>query len=246
MARDQTLPYVGSMKKLLAMVLAGVVAGLSPSASTADSPVVLVELFTSQGCSSCPPADKNLAALAARDDVLALSLHVDYWDYLGWRDTFGRAEHTKRQVSYRDLMGARVIYTPQVIVHGLHDVPGHNGDAIDAAITQARTNDETSRISLVSEAGMLKAVLETNKSPSKCTLWMATYSKSETVQIQRGENAGRSITYHNVVNKLMRVGSWDGTSQRIAMPQPAAGEGIAVWLQDDRTGRVISARFHEN
>lgn len=244
MARDPWLTYYLLMKKLLAPALAALC--LLTANANADDNVVLVELFTSQGCSSCPPADKNLAALAERDDVIALSLHVTYWDYLGWRDTFGRDEHTKRQVAYRDAMGARVIYTPQVIVHGTTDVPGHRGEAIDRAIDAARTAPTAASLSIVNQGGMVKAVLTQAELSEKCTVWMASYSKSQTVQIKRGENAGRKITYHNVVTKLMRVGTWDGSPEQVALPSPGEGEGIAVWLQDDRTGRVLAARFIEN
>ena len=233
------------MKKLLAFLTAAVLVALPASQVRADASVVLVELFTSQGCSSCPPADRNLAELAKRKDVLALSLHVDYWDYLGWRDTFGQEAHTRRQIAYRDLMGARVIYTPQVIVHGSLDVPGHRAKAIETAIARARLDGERVDMRIVDDGGMLMAVIGKKADPSKCTLWIAAYHQARKVAIERGENAGRSITYHNVVKQLMRVGSWDGTAQKIALPSPAAGEGVAVWLQDDRTGRVLIARFLE-
>lgn len=233
------------MKTLLAAILTVLLTVWPDPDAHADMPVVLVELFTSQGCSSCPPADLNLARLAERTDVLALSLHVDYWDYLGWRDTFGQQAHTKRQMVYRDLMGARVIYTPQVIVHGAQDVPGHRVKALDAAIARARDGSDTARLAIVTERGMLKAVIEAADEPERCTLWIATYEQSRTVEIKRGENAGRSITYHNVVKQLMRVGSWDGTAQKLALPQPGAGQGVAVWLQDDGTGHVLAVRFVE-
>lgn len=233
------------MRKLLATILTVALTGWSALPARADSAVVLVELFTSQGCSSCPPADRNLAVLARRDDVLALSLHIDYWDYLGWRDTFGQAAHTARQMAYRDLMGARVIYTPQIIVQGTRDVPGHRAKAVEAAIAQARAADEPARLEIVTEGGMLKAVIEAAKPPADCTLWIATYDIARTVQIKRGENAGQSITYHNVVRELMRVGTWDGTTQKLALPQPGKDQGVGVWLQEDRTGRVLTVRFVE-
>ena len=223
------------MKTLLAIAATTLVLLSAPSARAGDN-VVLIELFTSQGCSSCPPADRNLALLAERDDVVALSLHVDYWDYLGWRDTFGRPEHTQRQFAYRAFLGTRVVYTPQVIVQGTWDVPGHKASAIDAAISQAREQSEPARLDLVTEDGMLKAVLAETQMPERCTVWIATYDQAQTVRIRRGENAGETITYHNVVNKLMRVGSWNGSAQSISLPQPGRGEGVAVWLQDDRDG----------
>ena len=233
------------MKKLLVLAATALALTLSAPQARAGDSVVLIELFTSQGCSSCPPADRNIAALAERSDVIALSLHVDYWDYLGWRDTFGRPEHTQRQFAYRDLLGTRVVYTPQVVVQGARDVPGHKTAAIDAAIAEALAMPEPARLDLVTEDGMLHAMLAETPMPERCTVWIATYDQARTVRIRRGENAGKTITYHNVVNKLMRVGSWNGSAQQISLPQPAAGEGVAVWLQDDRSGRVLAARFVE-
>ena len=234
------------MKKLLVSVLPALALVLSAPAARAGDNVVLVELFTSQGCSSCPPADRNLAALSDRDDVIALSMHVDYWDYLGWRDTFGRPEHTQRQFAYRDLMGTRVVYTPQMVVNGVRDVPGHRIELVETAIAEALERPAQAALEIVTDHGMLKAVLDGAAAPERCTVWIASYDLRETVLIRRGENAGKTFTYHNVVTKLMRVGSWDGTTQQIALPQPDIGEGIAVWLQDDRTGQVLAARFVEN
>lgn len=233
------------MKKLLVSLLPALALSLAAPAAGAGENAVLVELFTSQGCSSCPPADRNLAALADREDVIALSLHVDYWDYLGWRDTFGRAEHTQRQFAYRDLMGNRVVYTPQMIVNGVRDVPGYRSKLLETAIAEALGETPRAALEIVAEGGMLKAVLDAASAPERCTVWIASYDRQEKVTIRRGENAGKTITYHNVVTKLMRVGTWDGTTQQIALPQPGAGEGIAVWLQDDRTGQVLAARFVE-
>ena len=206
--------------------------------------VVMVELFTSQGCSSCPPADRTLADLTKRSDVLALSLHVDYWDYLGWRDTFARPEHTRRQIRYRDAMGARVIYTPQMIVNGRQDVPGYREDLIAEAITEAQSVPRVASIVIAKSDGMLVAHVDAGGLSTKCTIWAAAYDQSATVDIARGENAGRQITYHNIVEKLMKVGPWsDAGPNKIALPQPEAGKGIAVWLQNDQTGEVIAASF---
>ena len=237
--------YKHAMKKLLHPILTALLlAGTAPAALAADN-VVLVELFTSQGCSSCPPADEALGALAERDDVLALSLHVDYWDYLGWRDTFGSPAHTQRQKAYRDYMNARVIYTPQVVVQGEHDVLGSRPDLIDTAISRSAGATPPTSIAIREDGGMLKAALSVSTQPRPCTIWIASYDRAKTVAIQRGENAGRSITYHNVVQNLMRVGAWKGTSvQDIALPQPAPGTGVAIWVQDDATGRIITASFH--
>ena len=238
--------YVGGMKKLLlASALTALLAAGPTQADAADN-VVLIELFTSQGCSSCPPADKNLADMAGREDVLPLSMHVDYWDYLGWRDTFGSRAHTERQYEYRRLMGARVVYTPQMIVQGQMDVPGYQPALIEQAVQRAASKGPAADISIGETSGMLKATITPRHDMGNCTIWVASYDKTAEVEIERGENAGRTITYHNVVDKLMRVGPWQGSVQAIDLPTPAAGEGMAVWLQDNDTGAVMAASFIEN
>ncbi|MEM9060843.1 MAG: DUF1223 domain-containing protein [Pseudomonadota bacterium] len=232
------------MKTLLQSltILVATVIGTSPALAADD--VVMVELFTSQGCSSCPPADANLGQLAEREDVLALSMHVDYWDYLGWRDTFGRREHTARQMNYRDYMGARVIYTPQMVVHGRFDVPGYNPDAITEAIGSAYRLSRTASIAIKQDNGMVKAQISSGPESDPATIWMASFARKAEVRIERGENTGRAITYHNIVEKLMRVGQWAaGETQEIMMPQPEPGSGVAIWLQSDRTGEILTASY---
>ena len=247
MAETLGRAYCDDMKMLLRTILTATLFGVTASsASQAGDNAVLVELFTSQGCSSCPPADRNLGDLAGREDVLPLSLHVDYWDYLGWRDTFASRAHTERQYAYRELLGARVVYTPQIIVHGTADVPGYRPDLIGQAIEAAGSAPRKAGIAISTGGGMLKAAIRVNGPTRPCTIWMATYRVEASVAIERGENAGRTITYHNVVEKLMRVGPWQGgTEQSLDLPQPRPGEGVAIWLQDDATGQVLSASFHE-
>lgn len=245
--------YYPAMTKLLACILTGTFFAVATAAHAEDSKasdgarsVVMVELFTSQGCSSCPPADANLAKLARRDNVLVLSMHVDYWDYLGWRDTFGRPENTRRQFMYRDAMGARVVYTPQAIVQGTFDVHGGRMESLNAAIEEARTLPGSATLKIDQTAGMLTVLLGPETDIVPCTVWIAAYDREASVKITRGENAGKTLDYHNVVSKLMRVGHWDGSEHELSLPQPGKGEGIAVWLQDDRTGRVLSVAFVEN
>lgn len=209
--------------------------------------VVMVELFTSQGCSSCPPADEKLAQLADRGDVLALSLHVDYWDYLGWKDTFAKSEHTERQAEYRDRLGDRVLFTPQIVVNGRRSVPGYKRAMIDAAIAAAGKAPSAAEINIDSSDGMLHADIATRGPRGAATIWVASYERTATVAVERGENAGHSFTYRNVVEKLMKVGPLsDSGPSTFPLPQPGPGEGIAVWLQDDRSGRILAASYHEH
>jgi len=238
--------YVTGMRNLLASMLGVAVLALAPTPSSAADNVVLVELFTSQGCSSCPPADKNLGDLADLDGVLGLSMHVDYWDYLGWRDTFARRKHTDRQFAYRDYMGARVVYTPQMIVHGTNDVPGYRPAMIKSTIQDILSADRGASIKIGDDGGMLKATITADAAGQPRTIFIATYTKAATVNIKRGENAGRAITYHNIVDELMTVGPWQGPdSQSVSLPKPNAGGGTAIWLQEDQTGRILAASYIE-
>jgi len=230
------------LHSILAPLLFVSVAG----AAGAEDNVVMVELFTSQGCSSCPPADETLADLADREDVLGLSLHVDYWNYLGWKDTFAQAEHTARQAEYRDKLGSRVLFTPQIVVDGTRSVPGYKRSMIDSAIAQAAEMPDPASIRIGTEDGMLHAEIVSEGALGACTIWVASYDQAAKVAIDRGENAGRTFTYRNVVDKLMKVGPWQGNSaERFPLPQPGPGEGIAIWLQDDRSGRVLATSFFE-
>jgi hypothetical protein len=231
-------PLRSILAPLLVLALAG-------AASAADN-VVLVELFTSQGCSSCPPADETLAELADRQEVLALSMHVDYWNYLGWEDTFAQTEHTARQTEYRNRLGGKVLFTPQMIIDGSRSVPGYKRAMIDAAIAQAAKTPHPADIDIVSDDSMLYARITSDGGHGPSTIWVASYEDAATVEIERGENAGRTFTYRNVVEKLMKVGPWNaGVPERFPLPQPGPGEGIAVWLQEDRTGRILAVDYVE-
>ena len=208
---------------------------------------MVVELFTSQGCSSCPPADRLLAQLAEREDVIALSLHVDYWDYLGWQDTFADPKFTERQHAYRDAWSKNVVYTPQMVVNGARDVPATDGRAVTAAIAEARSPAPLLEVSIEPEGGMLKCRIAPGPEPVTGTVWIAKYKMSATVQIARGENAGRTMTYHNVVTSLMRMGQWQGSeAEEVEMPHPEPGEGVAVWIQDGPAGPILAAAKVEN
>ena len=143
---------------LAALGIAGV--ALSAPVAQAGGNVAVVELYTSQGCKSCPPADDVLAQLSGRDDVIALSLHVDYWDYLGWRDTFAKNQFTQRQAAYRDAWRKSVVYTPQMVVQGRHDVMGSRADDLAAAIDAALRIEPPVKVTIERHGGMLKCRIE--------------------------------------------------------------------------------------
>lgn len=243
------LTAMQAMRKILLSAAAtlGLVAAIPAGSAAAGEAPVLVELYTSQGCSSCPPADATLARLARRDDVVALSLHVDYWDYLGWRDTFGQRQFAERQHAYRAAWGKRVVYTPQMIVQGRSDVSGLQAGALDDAVRSARGGDPVVQVRFEPHEDKLLCVIAPVAGAVSGTVWVAKYTLEATVAIERGENAGRSITYRNVVTSLNRFGDWSGGDPEIyPMPMPDPGEGVAVWLQQGDSGPVLAVAKTEN
>lgn len=239
-ARARLAPRLAAALAALALSL-----GFAPGAQAGDEAqgAVVVELFTSQGCSSCPPADELLAELAARPDVIALSLHVDYWDYLGWADAFAMPGFTRRQAAYGAAAGARSVYTPQMIVDGGARVVGSQRAKVIAAIEAAARAPRAARISLSRMDERLEVRIIPLKSPAPAgLLWFVTYHTPAPVEIKRGENAGREIVYHNVARSWMKLGKWDGRSEAAySAPAPAEDTGVAVILQEGKVGPVIAA-----
>lgn len=211
-------------------------------AAEPSEPVVVVELFTSQGCSSCPPADDLLAQLSGQAQVAALALHVDYWDYLGWKDGFADPQFTERQKAYARAEGSRMIYTPQIIVGGVHRVEGNKpGDVLTAvsahlaspdpvALTLERVGDGV-RISAEPMAGV--------DGPFRVQL--VRYDPEQTVEIRAGENAGRTVTYRNIVTDWQTLGDWSGaTPLRLDVPVPDGGP-VVVILQHVGPAEIVAA-----
>ncbi len=224
--------------------LAALVFAVSAVQRAAADPVV-VELYTSQGCSACPPADELLDELADRDDVIALSLHVDYWDYLGWRDIHARKEFTKRQMAYRDSVGARSLYTPQMVVQGAAQLVGSRRDEVNAAISRAESHEDGAQVVLRPVDGMMKIEAEiTPLGPADgpCSIWLVSYETPPPMEIEGGENAGQTIVYRNVVRSWMRMGMWDGARPvRFTAPVPEGAKGLAVILQSGKVGPIVGA-----
>ncbi len=231
---------------------AGVIAGIAASMPASAEPKALVELFTSQGCSSCVSADAYFADLAKRDDIVAISLHVDYWDYLGWRDTFGDAAYTARQRSYAAAHGTRRVYTPQIVVNGVAGHVGSNRSSIEAAIEESslpvpvtmRHGDGTVEIEVAARP-------DTSANPA--TIRLVLLTSEAKVAIARGENAGRTIGYYNIVRELRPIGMWGGQSVSITLPEDEImADGVdscAIIVQEDLPegpGRVIGAAVLHN
>jgi hypothetical protein len=208
-------------------------------------PPVVVELFTSQGCSSCPPADEFLGELAARGDVLALSFHVDYWNYIGWEDPFSMPEATERQRGYRHALGLRVAYTPQMVIDGRSDAVGSNRGAVEAAITAAAANVHVA-VAFAGDAGTGYSVrLPETALDAPATVWLVLYDRSHETAVKRGENTGRTIRNSNVVRELIELARWDGAATEIPLdiaPELTAGrDACAVIVQQDDAGPVLGA-----
>jgi len=230
------------MRHLIYGLLAGC-AALAVPLHAADRPVV-VELFTSQGCSSCPPADRFFEQLAARDDVLALSLHVDYWDYIGWEDTFGRPAHTARQRGYAAAAGRKMVYTPQMIVNGADHLVGSRyrdvTDVIDEHLAQPGDNGLQLAVRRADGQVQIEARSERPRE-MPLVVYLARYIPEATVAIARGENAGKTITYRNIVTELAEVARWDTRGPLAVEIDWPEGAPLAVLLQYPDHGTIEAA-----
>lgn len=224
----------------LALVLAALALFASAAPAAAGTRAV-VELFTSQGCNSCPPADALLAKYAARDDVLALSFNVDIWDRLGWKDTLASHENTERQRAYAVSRGDGNVYTPQVVIDGREHAVGSDERAIEAAIA-SQANQLTVPVTMTpsDDAVTVSIGAAPGSDTPHATLWVVMYDRSDTVAIDHGENSGRTITYSNVVRKLRPVAMWKGEAMTIDLPRSemerAGVRRCAVLLQTEREG----------
>lgn len=234
----------------LALALAtGLIAAMPEYAQAGETRPVVVELYTSQGCSSCPPADALLAELARDPGVLALSFHVDYWDYIGWKDPFAAAAYTQRQRDYAATLGLRYVYTPQMVIDGKHDVVGSNRSAVMKAIERARTSAPQVAVSLDSTEGG-RAVLSAGAAPAEAaTVWLIAFDDGHDTEVARGENRGRALHNSNVVRELTELGRWSGEAETFALDfakAKAEGRGgCAVIVQQGSGGPIIGAAVYD-
>ncbi|MEM9425772.1 MAG: DUF1223 domain-containing protein [Pseudomonadota bacterium] len=203
--------------------------------------VVVVELFTSQGCSSCPPADRLLGELAEEDNIIALGFHVDYWDYLGWKDEFASPEHTKRQRAYAHAIGERTIYTPQMVIGGQTHVVGSRGMKVAKAIQKHAGRAMPVTVRLERNGGTVTVQASSREAVPNVVVQLATFSPEETVDIRRGENRGKTLTYHNVVRKIAPIGTWDGKGTFRATANVAGNAPVVVLIQSGRGGAILGA-----
>lgn len=213
----------------------------SASASAGNS--VVVELYTSQGCSSCPPADEVLKQVMHRPNVIALSLNVDYWDYLGWKDDLALPGNTTRQRKYAKMMRSRHVYTPQLMVDGKIDVIGSRRSQVNSAIESFANDKDMARIETRVEGNEVSIAVSPESSEARdATVWLVGFDSSIVKDVGGGENRGRSIEYSNVVREWREVGRWDGKSPlKIKAARPAGKDGLVVIVQEGEVGAILGA-----
>jgi len=223
---------IGAMAALAALSISGAAMAQPPSA-----PMQVVELFTSQGCSSCPPADVAVAAISARPDIVALSFGVTYWDNLGWKDTFAQQKFTDRQWAYAKGLRHDQVATPQVVINGRTDVVGQSVGEIDAALRRAKLPPGPALT--LSAAGVSVA----GAAPAKAAdVWLVRYNPNvQQVPVKRGENTGKTLPIKNVVKDLTRLGAWSGGEKTYAIPAAPAGLATAVLVQAGPGGPILAA-----
>ncbi|PJI92193.1 hypothetical protein BC777_1038 [Yoonia maricola] len=226
------------MRSLLAILsFAGV---LNATQAMAEDGPVVIELYTSQGCSSCPPADAMLHDLAKRDDVIALALHVDYWDYIGWKDSFANPQFTERQHAYANAANAPTVYTPQMVIGGVDHVIGSRPMQVMDAL-QARSREGNVFDVSLTRRGESVLVTAVPGDGGDYVVQLVRYTPEETVSIRRGENAGRELSYANIVTSWDVIGRWDGRAP-LALEADAPGDSpVVVILQHATNGPIVGA-----
>lgn len=232
-------------------VLAGValaaslLAAVSPAGAGGGKRPVVIELFTSQGCNSCPPADALMGTLATRHDVLALSLPVTYWDMLGWKDTLASESNTRRQKAYAEAMKSGGVYTPQAIIDGVDDLVGSKDQAIAAALAARAADAENVPVTISATPKEIRVLIGPGRNTQDATIWLFHILGKANVAIAGGENEGQKITYRNVVRDVRAVGMWKG--QQVILDLPRADmsspphDAIAIVVQEGGYGRIVGA-----
>lgn len=235
-----------------AAMLAAALPGRAEPPNPAGNAVL--ELFTSQGCSSCPPADALLAEFGKKPGVVTLSFAVDYWNYLGWHDTLSSPANSARQREYARARGDGKVYTPQIVVDGIAHVNGANEAAIEMAMRNAakQLQDAKVPVSMQAEGDTLVISIgaaQAGSSKRAATIWLAIAKKEETVAVARGENGGRTLTYHHPVRELSPVGMWKGDAMTLRLPlkdlKTMGGDCLIALLQMENGGPVLGVAEYE-
>ncbi|MBR9651748.1 DUF1223 domain-containing protein [Thalassovita aquimarina] len=228
------------MRRFVTWLAAALISFSSPV--LADDHPVVVELYTSQGCSSCPPADAYLSTLAGREDVIALALHVDYWDYIGWKDDFADPKFTKRQKAYAMAANRRSVYTPQMIVNGAEHVIGNHPVDVEELIAKHAKMPDRVSLALSKRGGVLSISAHADRvMPTPLVVHLVRYEPMQKVKIRGGENAGRDLIYSNIVTEWNRLGDWDTRSPLNLQAQVRGDDPVVVILQAPGPGPIVAA-----
>jgi hypothetical protein len=227
---------------------------LQPAGGVGQGTVAVVEMFTSEGCAECPPANALLARLAEEPGVIALSVPVDYWNYLGWKDTRATPENSARQMAYAAARRDRAVFTPQAVINGRTQVVGSDEQAIRAEIDRQSVEGRAPGVPIdVARGGETGEVLEIRigaapegMAERAGTIWVAAVEPSAAVNVLRGENAGREVTYRNIVRKMQAVDMWWGEPRSIDLPAQEIEGCVLVIVQAERgnkPGPILGAAF---
>lgn len=243
-----------------ALFLAAAILAIAAPAANAPAgetirakPIGVVELFTSQGCSNCPKADRAIESLATRDDVVTVAYHVDYWNYMGWQDTLSAKENTARQYGYAKTLGIKNVYTPQIVLNGVRDTKLTNPERLVNELSHLGETREGLPVSVAAELSPEEMTISIGDGPvagfDKADVVVAYFRKHSIVEIQKGENQGKKIVYRNAVTKLETVAMWEGKALTVRLPAAVLAkrgfDGCAILLQahdaNDNPGRILGA-----
>ena len=244
---------LNSMIAIAAIMLAASIFALGgkPAAAAGDDTPVVLELFTSQGCSSCPEADRILGDIASmRDDIVALSVHVNYWDYLGWEDRFASPALTRRQHKYSESLGLSYVYTPQLVINGRHHVVGSHKDKIMRQIADAKGESELSlpiTITPGDDGGLHVSIHGDADNAEEAVVWIIGFDREHRTKVAAGENAGRELANHRVVRSFRQIATWRGAPLELDISaadlRAGSGDGCAILVQaGGGTGPILGAR----
>ena len=228
----------------LVALLVGAMSSMSSARAEEAKPLVVVELFTSQGCSSCPPADTYLGELAAEPNVLALAFHVDYWNYIGWTDPFASKLATQRQRDYARQLGLRYVYTPQMVINGTAEGVGSERQTIAPLIKAAASDRQKTAVTLRRDTdGKLVVHVGEGAAHEPATIWLVGIDHERSTKVTRGENGGSTLHEFQIVRSFKEIGTWRGQTLDLTVAgSEAAGDGnVAVLIQLGGTGRIIGA-----
>jgi|GEM_PF-140341 hypothetical protein len=245
--RWRMVPVMITMIRIAVLFIALAISPLVPAfeAAAKDKQPIVIELYTSQGCSSCPPADKFMGELIKRDDILGLTFHVDYWDYIGWKDPFARPENTARQKDLSSRLGLRHIYTPQMIIHGAVNAVGSSEWDVERAIKHTKNYPQTPVKLTHNKGSQLNISIPASATKEPAKIYIIAYDDVHTTSIKRGENSGRKLSYFNVVRDMKHVGDWSGEAVSLNVPltgMMASGRSAcAVIIQSERSGHILGA-----